>query len=219
MTKLLLVYVHLIATCLALGLIISTDLRLVAKLLRYRCVIRPPKPFETRVIALALIALCASGGLLVVQGLQTDPHFLSGNEKLIGKMLLVVLLCINAFVLHRLTFPRLAQPHTVSSWTRQDHLRVALPVALSNTLWLYCAFLGIARVWNDKPLLEVMLPAALLFVLLALTILAGLRLAARDEPLTPPDWIDSMKARLSDHTPLGPYQPSFEDSTDSVLPS
>ncbi|MGY4827087.1 hypothetical protein ACVNIS_00765 [Sphaerotilaceae bacterium SBD11-9] len=220
MDKLLVVYAHLIATCLALGVIITTDLRLIAKLMSYRCVIRPPRRFETNVITLALIGLCCSGIALVMMGLDADPNYLADNPKLVAKMLLVGLLCLNAFVLHRITFPRLMQPHTVSAWTRRDHLAVALPVALSNTLWLYCAFLGVARIWNNhKPLIEVLLPAAGLFVLLALAILAGLRLAARDEPLTPPDWIDSMKARLSDHAPLdGLRRPAFEDSRDSLLP-
>jgi hypothetical protein len=220
MDKLPIVYLHLIATCLALGIIITTDMRLLAKLVGYRCVIRPPRRFETHVITIALIGLCLSGTGLITLGLSADPSYLD-NPKLQAKMLLVGLLCANAFVLHRFTFPRLTRPHTVSSWARRDHLSVALPVALSNTLWLYCAFLGVARSWNhSKTLLEVLLPAAGLFVLAACGILAALRFAARDAPLTPPDWIDSMKARLSDHAPLDGLRrrPAFEDSRDSVLP-
>jgi hypothetical protein len=220
MDKLLLVYVHLIATCLALGVIVTTDMRLLAKLVRYRCVIRPPRRFETNVITVALIGLCLTGAALVALGLNADPAYLD-NPKLQAKILVVGLLCGNAFVLHRFTFPRLTRPHPVSSWTRRDHLSVALPVALSNTLWLYAAFLGVARIWNNsKPLLEVLLPAAVLYVLVACGILAALKVAARDEPLTQPDWIDSMKARLSDHAPLDGLhrRPAFEDSRDSVLP-
>ena len=39
MDKLLLSYAHLMATCLALGVIMTTDLRLLAKMARYRCII------------------------------------------------------------------------------------------------------------------------------------------------------------------------------------
>jgi hypothetical protein len=212
MDKLLLTYGHLIATCLALGLIITTDLRLLAKMARYRCIIRPPRRFERQVIGTALVALCLSGAGLIALGLSASPDYLD-NPKLQAKLLLVVALCINAFVLHRITFPRLATPHRVSTWTLRDHLCVVLPVALSNTLWLYCAFLGVARHWNNsRSVPEVLLPAGALYVLAAAGIYAALRLAARDEPQTPPDWIDSMKARLSDHAPLGGYRASFEDS-------
>jgi hypothetical protein len=217
MDKLLIVYLHLIATCLALGVIMTTDLRLLAKLLGYRCVIRPPRRFETNVITLALVGLCLSGAGLVTVGLSADPAYLD-NPKLQAKILLVGLLCTNAFVLHYFTFPRLARPHTVSAWAWRDYLGVALPVALSNTLWLYSAFLGVARVWNhSRSMLEVLLPAVGLFVLAALGILAALRFASRDEPLSPPDWIDSMKARLSDHAPFdGLRRPAFEDSRDAL---
>jgi hypothetical protein len=212
MDKLLLTYAHLMATCLALGLILTTDLRLLAKMARYRCIIRPPRRFETQVISTALLVLCVSGAGLVLVGLAASPQTLD-NPKLQAKLLLVALLCANAFVLHRITFPRLAKPHRVSGWTWRDHLSVALPVALSNTLWLYCAFLGVARSWNDtRSLADVLWPAALLYVLAAAGILAALRVAARDEPQTPPDWIDSMKARLSDHAPLGAYRAPFEDT-------
>jgi hypothetical protein len=212
MDKLLLSYAHLMATCLALGLILTTDLRLLAKMARYRCIIRPPRRFERQVIAIALIVLCVSGAGTILMGLAASPDYFD-NPKLQAKMLLVALLCVNAFVLHRITFPRLARPHRVSGWTWRDHLSVALPVALSNTLWLYCAFLGVARSWNhSRSMAEVLLPALVLYLLAAAGILAALRVAARDEPQTPPDWIDSMKARLSDHAPLGGYRASFEDS-------
>lgn len=212
MEKLLLTYTHLMATCLALGLIITTDLRLLAKMARYRCIIRPPRRFETQVISTALIVLCASGAGFVATGLSASPDYLD-NPKLQAKMLLVAILCVNAFVLHRVTFPRLARPHRVSTWTMRDHLSVVLPVALSNTLWLYCAFLGVARAWNHtRSVAEVLLPVAALYGLAAGGIFMALRVAARDEPQTPPDWIDSMKARLSDHAPLGGYRAPFEDS-------
>jgi hypothetical protein len=212
MDQLLLHYAHLLATCLALGVIMATDLRLLGKLVGYRCMIRPPRRFETRAVGAALLALCASGAGLVLYGLDQSPDYLD-NPKLQAKLALVGLLCANAFVLHRLTFPRLSRVRAVSVWSLRDRFALALPVALSNTLWMYCAFLGVARPWNHtRTLTEVLLPAAALFVLLALLILAALHVASRDEARTPPDWIDSMKARLSERAPLGAYRHPFENS-------
>lgn len=207
MLKVFVVYTHLIATCMALGLIISSDLRLLTKLLGYRCMIRPPKEFERRIILVALIALLGSGAALVALGLNADPHYLD-NEKLLAKLALVTVLCLNAVFLHRVTFPQLGRRRPVSQWRLGDHLRVALPVALSNSLWFYCAFLGIARPWNrGVSFFEVLVPGLVAFAVLALLVLAALRLAAREAPATPPDWIDSMKARLSDHAPLDALAP------------
>ena len=41
-----------------------------------------------------------------------------------------------------------------------------------------------------------------LFAVSTIAVLVALRFAARDEPQEEPDWIDSMKARLSDRMPL-----------------
>jgi len=57
---------------------------------------------------------------------------------------------------------------------------VAAPVALSNCLWMYCAFLGIARPWNQGVTMsEVLLVGALLFALSFASVLVVLTLASR----------------------------------------
>ena len=212
MQHLMTVYVHLIATCMAIGVIVMTDMRLVAKLAGYRVTIPPPERFESRMIIVATATLVLTGTALVAMGLAADPHYLE-NPKLQGKLVLVGLLCANAFALHYITFPRLARARTVASWTTRDMLCVAIPVALSNSLWLYCAFLGIARPWNfSVPIGDVLGVAALLFVFALSAVVLGLRFAARDEPRHDPDWVDSVKARLSDRAPLGRYRHAFEDA-------
>jgi len=216
MPHLLTVYVHLIATCMAIGVIVMTDMRLLAKLAGYRVVIPPPERFETLMIVVAMTTLVLSGLALVMFGLADDPSYLR-NPKLQAKILLVGLLVANAFALHYITFPRLARARPVASWNTRDHLSVALPVGLSNSLWMFCAFLGIARPWNFKmPLTDVLLIAFVLFALATIVVWAGLRFAARDEPQEQPDWIDSMKARLSDRMPLAERRryerPQFQDT-------
>ncbi|MGE1070887.1 hypothetical protein, partial [Pantoea agglomerans] len=87
------------------------------------------------------------GAVLLWLGQRADPQFLS-NPKLIGKLMLVALLTLNAALLHLHTFSWLGGARRVARWSFAEGIAVALPVAASNSLWLYCAFLGIARPWN-----------------------------------------------------------------------
>ena len=212
MQQLLTVYVHLIATCMAIGVIVMTDMRLVAKLAGYRVTIPPPERFESRMIMVATALLLLTGTALVAMGLVADPRYLD-NPKLQAKLVLVCLLCANGFALHYITFPRLARGCTVASWSLRDLFAVAVPVGLSNSLWTYCAFLGIARPWNfSVPIGDVLGFAAALFMVAVSAVLIGLRFAARDEPRLEPDWVDSVKARLGDRAPLGGYRQPFQDT-------
>lgn len=212
--QLLVLFAHLVGVCLALGMILLTDARLLARVAGYRVVILPPSRFDTRVITVALLLLAVSGGALIAYGLADRPDFLA-NPKLQAKLVLVVVLAVNAVVLHRAVFPILERGRPVSRWTARSCWRVALSVGLSNSLWFYCAFLGIARPWNfTLTFWEVFAAAPLLWAGFVLAIRFTLTLAARDEPSGEGDWIDSMKATLSGLTTttsdLGEFQHDFE---------
>jgi hypothetical protein len=168
--NLLVVYLHLLATCVAVGLVLSADLKLLGALwpqvwrpagtparpLR----IAPPSAFVSGLVSAALGLLIATGSVLVGMALADRPDALS-NPKLQAKLVLVALLVANAAALHRLTFPALTRRGGLVLRHRRDLARlafaVALPVSLSTGLWAYCAFLGIARPWNfTVPLAEVL---------------------------------------------------------------
>lgn len=212
MQHLLIVYVHLVATCMAIGVIVMTDMRLLAKLAGYRVVIPPPERFETRMIVVALATLLVSGAALIGLGLAADPHYLA-NPKLQAKLLLVAALWLNALALHRITFPRLARVRPVASWSARDHWSVALPVGVSNSLWMYCAFLGVARIWNYRvPLWQVLAVACVLIAGAVAGVRFALHFAARDEAELQPDWIDTVKTRLSDRRTVERQRHPFEQS-------
>ena len=197
MFKLLLLFAHLLGTSLALGAIVATDMRLLRRLADDRVRIAPPNPYVMRLITIALIVLVATGGAMIALGLATDPTYLSGNPKLQGKLVLVLLLTINAVVLHRYTFPGLARGRRVARWKPRDFLRVAVPVALSNCLWLYCAFLGIARPWSRTVSIDFVLGTALwLFAAALIGVMAVLMVAAQDRTHAEPGWIDVLKRRI-----------------------
>lgn len=166
MFKLFILYSHLLATCTALGVIIATDLQLLGKLTRPGLRIESPGKYVERLIMASLAVLYVTGGFLIWLGLQERPDYLL-NPKLIGKLVLVGVLTANAVVLHHLVFPRLPNMKNLADWSAQDRLSIAMPVALSNSLWMFCAFLGIARPWNfSMPLFSVLGIAAGVFAAL-----------------------------------------------------
>lgn len=194
MFQTLLVYFHLIATSVVIGIIVLTDLRLLTKIYGYRVVIKPPDRFETVLISIALAILYITGGMLIYLGLDVRDDYVTGNGKLQGKLMLVALLTANAVVLHHLVFPILRLSLPVSAWNQEQWLKVALSVSLSNSIWFFVAFLGIARDWNYQ--------ASPGFVILVWTTMWAamfvgvnliLLIASRDAPSSHPDWLDAIK--------------------------
>ncbi|MDR7095125.1 hypothetical protein [Hydrogenophaga laconesensis] len=193
----LLVFVHLIATCTAIGTLVLTDLRLIARATGYRVVIPPPERLETRIVAAALLVLYFSGAALIALGMRENSDYIA-NPKLQAKLLLVVMLTLNAFILHRYVFPILGRSLRVSAWSNREWFTVVTSVSLSNSLWFYCAFLGVARHWSGTVPLEFVLLVGLMIWAVVFCLANGLlALASRDNPRKKrPDWLDSIKARL-----------------------
>jgi hypothetical protein len=201
-----LVYVHLISTCVALGTIVITDLRLMAKVMGYRVVIPRPERFETFMISAAFALLYLTGAAIVWLALQDNPQYLH-NEKLQAKLVLVLLLSANAVFLHQRVFPFLSRSMPVSAWKRIEWAKVASGVSLSNSIWFFCGFLGIARVWNNTVSIWFVLTIAVAVWMIAfVAVNSVLFLASRDAPMPEPDWIDSVKARVSDFTELSAHR-------------
>lgn len=186
MLYMILVFGHLLASSIALGAIVATDLRMLSKLSQDKVRIAPPNEFVARLVTLALLMLYLTGAGILWLGNARDPEFLL-NPKLHAKLVLVLLLTLNAFVLHRLTFPRLARGRSLGRWRARDWFSIVLPVAMSNCLWMFCAFLGIARPWNHvMPMVEVLQIAAVIFVVAVVGICAVLAAASRRIPTDRP---------------------------------
>ncbi|MBK7546599.1 MAG: hypothetical protein IPI20_01730 [Rhodoferax sp.] len=212
MTYTVVVYLHLIATCASIGTIVITDLRLMAKVLGYRVVIPRPERFETVMISVALALLYLTGAAIVWMGLEKNPAYLS-NGKLQGKLVLVGLLTANAFMLHRQVFPILGRSRPVSRWRRSEWAQVASAVSFSNSAWFFCAFLGIARIWNNTVSVWFVLSVAVAAWSVVFVIVNGvLLMASRDAPKERPDWIDSVKATLSDFAEISDRTPLVQSS-------
>ena len=203
MFYMMLVFVHLLAASMALGAIVATDLRMLSRLAHDRVRIPPPNDFVARLVTIALLMLYATGACMLWIGMHAQPDFLS--PKLQGKIVLVLLLTFNAVVLHRLTFPRLARGRSLVRWRFVDWLVVVLPVALSNSLWMFCAFLGIARPWNTTMSVPAILEvAAALYALALVAVTLLLVVAARPSPKDRPDnFLGTLKRTLASVGSLG----------------
>ena len=203
MLHLTLVFVHFLAAALALGAIVATDLRLLSKLAQDRVRIAPPNAFVTRIVVVSLIVLCATGAAIVAQAAMVRADELA-NPKLHAKVLLVVLLVANAFVLHRFTFPRLAGGRRIARWHAADWLAVAVPVAASNALWLFVALLGVAHQWNNVvPFGEILSAATLSYLAVQAGVFGILVIAGT--PIDPERqrWTDVVRRALASIGDLG----------------
>ncbi len=208
----LLVFGHLLAASMALGAIVATDLRLLSKLSQDKVRIAPPNPFVARIVMLALLLLYVTGGAIIIQGLDGRADYLE-NPKLQAKIVLVVVLTLNAFVLHHVTFPRLARGRRVARWNPIDWIVVAVPVATSNFLWMFCAFLGIARPWNySMPLRDILEIAAALFLVVLCGVFTILAMAGRKVQPDHPGWADRLARSLATVGSLGRTEPVDEAS-------
>ena len=66
----------------------------------------------------------------------------------------------------------------VPRWNLADWIVVAVPVATANFLWMFCAFLGIARPWNYvMPLRDVLEIAAALYLVVQFGVFTILAMA------------------------------------------
>ena len=144
----LIVYVHLIAACIAVGVLLMQDLML-SKTGGRRLSIGAVKElrYAARNITIALMVLWGSGLVLVIWGAIKDPQYLA-NQKLWAKVAVVVVLTANGAILHHFSFPRVVSSTGVAGLGFFEKSAVASTGAISTVSWLFACYLGIARPWN-----------------------------------------------------------------------
>lgn len=144
----LIVYSHLIAACIAVGVLLMQDLAL-SKLGGRRLNIGAVKELQraAQIIQFALGALWASGIVLVAVGAWNDPNYLA-NQKLWAKIAVVVVLTANGALLHSYSFPRVISATGVIGLPFLEKSAVVATGAVSTVSWLFACYLGVARPWN-----------------------------------------------------------------------
>lgn len=149
-SRLGIVYVHLIACCVAIGLVMKSDVAMVRDMLKGNRSADPAHMEQMkslkRVVGIALAVLWATGTAIVTLDAVTKGgwHYFD-NPKLQAKILIVVLLTLNGVVLHNLVLPWLEK---VGSLLDLSFNRIALATfagTVSGVSWMYAAMLGVGR--------------------------------------------------------------------------
>jgi hypothetical protein len=149
MLKTFIVYAHLLAACIAVGILLIQDLALAkskGSTLSATAVKDLTKSAE--IMFMALIVLWISGLTLVLLGYLDNPQQYLMNEKLWAKFTVVSVLTLNGIALHYFSFPRVTSRKGLLGLPTFEQILVTLTGALSSVSWLFACYLGIARPWN-----------------------------------------------------------------------
>ena len=134
-----LLYGHIIAFALALTSIIKEDVRL----LRAKRIDSASLHATAKSVKWLLLALWITGVPMVVMDVKADLSLLLASPKLLAKLIVVVALTANGFVLHFVGFPLI-------TGRAQDPNRAATIAAtlgaVSTTSWLYASFVAVSRI-------------------------------------------------------------------------
>jgi hypothetical protein len=133
-----LLYGHIIAFALALATTIKEDVHL----LRAKRIDPASLLATANLVKWLLLALWVTGVPLVMMDIGTDVSLLLGKPKLLAKLIVVVALTVNGFLLNLVAFPMVAgKPQNPN----KAATIAATLGAVSATSWLYAPFVAIAR--------------------------------------------------------------------------
>lgn len=158
MLKALIVYVHLLATAFALVELLKFDFQMLRKLNQPLSIAARKQLRRVRVtISLALAVLWVTGIGLVVSSALVAPDSTWANEKLWMKVITVLLLTLNGILVHRVASRWLAPGLVVSEMPPLQQQLLLVMGTVSTVSWLFAAFLGIARTWDNTARIEELL--------------------------------------------------------------
>jgi hypothetical protein len=212
------VYLHLIACCVALGVVFMSDIGMIQRLLGPRSADElHPQHFADlqKTVSRALWALWITGLALVsvdvlAKGLET-----LGNPKLQAKIAIVCLLTINGALLHRYVLPAMQKSGSLMGLTFSHRMLAVFTGSVSGVSWFYAALLGVGRPLNWKySLLEILAAYPLLIgggfvTMVFLTAWAEYRESALGRGFQPTVMADSAHGVSAANSAYGGSQPSL----------
>ncbi|KQT10941.1 hypothetical protein [Ramlibacter sp. Leaf400] len=144
------VYLHLIACCVALGTVFMSDLQLVKGLMRSEGGAVEPNHLAGlhHTLARALLALWVTGFLLVAVDVWRGGTNVLFNPKLQAKFAVVLLLTVNGLALERFVLPAMKRAGALMRLSFSNRLLAVFIGAVSAVSWFYAAALGVGRPLN-----------------------------------------------------------------------
>jgi hypothetical protein len=147
-TRLGVVYFHLIACCVAIGLVLTSDVAMVKQLLKGDVSgHHDDAHMESlqKTVVLALVALWITGiGIVGIDYAGKGMEYFL-NPKLQAKIGIVVLLTFNGYLLHSAVLPALKKVGSLLKLSFSLRMLALFSGALSGVSWFYAAMLGVGR--------------------------------------------------------------------------
>ncbi|MCY1422506.1 hypothetical protein D9M71_381900 [compost metagenome] len=195
LVRLSVVYVHLLACCIAIGLVFASDAEMVRNLLKGHQEAGHDGKHMARLqksVTNALIFLWLTGAAVIgIDYLDKGMNYFA-NPKLQAKVIIVLLLTFNGMLLHRFVLPALLKAGSLLDLNFGVRMFALFSGALSGVSWLYAAMLGVGRPLAWKYSLTELLLAYPLLILAGFALMAALTQWARNrseaEPVQAPAW-------------------------------
>jgi hypothetical protein len=167
-TRMAVVYFHLIACCVAIGLVLTSDIAMVKQLLRAD----PTEKLDAKhlselqkTVSRALLVLWITGLGIIALDVSLKGWAYLGNPKLQAKIAIVCLMTMNGCVLHKYVLPLMQKAGSLLNLSFNQCMSATFAGALSGVSWFYAAMLGIGRPLNWKySLLEILAAYPVLIV-------------------------------------------------------
>ncbi|WPN56350.1 hypothetical protein [Pseudomonas sp. P9_31] len=142
------IYIHLVSCCVAIGLVLTSDIAMVKDLLKRKTFTEHDhahmKSLQKSVIV-ALIALWVTGAAVIgIDYLEKGMSYFM-NPKLHAKVIIVMLLTYNGILLHRLVLPALQKAGSLLDLGFSARMLALFCGSLSAVSWMYAAMLGVGR--------------------------------------------------------------------------
>lgn len=142
------IYVHLVACCVAIGLVLTSDVAMVRDLLKRKVFTEHDNAHMESLqksVIVALIALWVTGVAVVgIDYLGKGVEYFM-NPKLQAKVIIVALLSYNGVLLHRLVLPALQKAGSLLNLGFSARMLALVCGSLSAVSWMYAAMLGVGR--------------------------------------------------------------------------
>ena len=152
-TRMGIVYLHLIACCVAIGLVLMSDLEMVKQLIKAD----PDDKLDSRhlsglqkTVSRALLALWITGAAIIALDASIKGWGYFANPKLQSKVAIVMLLTLNGFALHKYVLPLMQKAGSLLKLSFSQRMLAIFTGAVSGVSWFYAAMLGIGRPLNWK---------------------------------------------------------------------
>ncbi|UUZ76528.1 hypothetical protein LP414_02175 [Polaromonas sp. P1(28)-13] len=162
------VYLHLIACCVAIGLVLTSDIAMVKQLLKAD----PADRLDSKhlsglqtTVSRALVVLWITGVAIISLDASIKGWGYFANPKLQSKIAIVMLLTLNGFALHKYVLPLMQKAGSLLKLSFNQRMFALFTGAVSGVSWFYAAMLGIGRPLNWKySLLEILAAYPVLIV-------------------------------------------------------